>query len=256
MRDAMRLIVLITCAALALTSCNGDEQTNSDDLPEARPLLEESADQIQNASSLDVELDVDGYPVELEAQDLDALPADIPLYFKYAKGVYQAPDRLEATIQFGVGELSTTADLVALDRNHFLRGDLLTANRWVNAELIPGFSPASLMARPGGIAYALLSITDLEIVGEEDIEGLHVFRLRGTVEASAVHALTFGLIRSKHGFLKIEVYIEVGERRVAMIKLVDPSPVDVEDAEDTTWMISILDYNRDVSITPPPLGEE
>jgi hypothetical protein len=88
------------------------------------------------------------------------------------------------------------------------------------------------------------------------VEGLNVFRLRGTVEASAVHALTFGLIRSKHGLLKIEVYIEVGERRVAMIKLLDPPPADVEDAEDTTWMINILDYNRDVSITPPPLGEE
>ena len=177
------------------------------------------------------------------------------MIFKYAKGMFQAPDRLEATIQIGLGAFSTTAELVALDRDHYLRGDLLTANRWINAELIPGFSPASLMARPGGAAYALLSITDLEMVGEKDMDGLDVFHLRGTVEADAVHALTFGLIRSRQGTLKVDVYIEVSERRVALIKLHEPPPADETDSEETTWWINILDYNQEVSITPPPMDE-
>jgi hypothetical protein len=255
-RYLMRMIVWTTCAAFLLTSCGGDEKKDTDDLPVARPLLEESADQIQKASSLDVEIDVDGYPVALGAANLETVPVDVPLYFKYAKGVFQAPDRLEATIQFSLDAFNTSADLIALDRDHYFRSELLTANRWIHAELIRGFSPASLMASPGGIAYALLSITNLEMVGQEDMDGLDVFHLRGTVQANALYSLTFGLIRTKEGELKIEVFIGIDDRRVALIKLLEPPPAEVVDSEDTTWMISILDYNRDVSITPPPLGED
>lgn len=255
-RRMIMLWTLATSVGLLLAGCNGEEKQKPEELPAPRPLLQESADQIQDASSLEVELDVEGYPVALQTEALKTDQVDVPLEFKYAKGVFQAPDRLEATIQFSVGVVSTTADLVALDRDHYLRGDLLTANQWVNTEVIPGFTPAALLARPGGIPYALMSITNLEIVGKEDIDGQKVFHLRGTIEASAVNALTFGLIRSKQGSLKIEVYIEVSERRVAQIKLLEPPPPDVEDAEDTTWRINILDYNRDVTITPPPTGQE
>jgi hypothetical protein len=240
-----------------MTSCKGsgaNKPTNV--LPAAGPLLNESANQIQNASSLDVEIDVTGYPVELGTSTLDSVPADTPLYFKYAKGVFEAPDRLEATIEFSVGVFSTTATLIALDRDHYLRSDLLTANHWINAEIIPGFSPASLMARPGGIASALESVTNLEMVGQEDMDGLEVFHLRGTVQSSAFYSLTFGLIRTQTGEINIEVFITVSDRRVALIKLYEPPPSDVTDSDDTTWAINILDYNRDVTITPPPLSED
>ncbi len=256
MRHVVRMIVWMVCAAFLITSCKGSDKKETTELPAARPLLDESASQIQNASSLEVELDVEGYPVELAAPSLDAVPTDVPLYFKYAKGVFEAPDRLEATIEFSLGVISTTATLVALDRDHYLRSELLTGNRWINAEIIPGFSPASLMARPGGIAFALESVTNLEMVGQEDMDGLDVFHLRGTVQASAFYSLTFGLIRTQTGEIKIEVYIAVKDRRVALIKLVEPPPADVPDSEETTWAINILDYNQDVTITPPPLNED
>jgi hypothetical protein len=256
MRYFRRMIILMICAALLITSCKSSDNKPTTELPAARPLLDESANQIQNASSLDVEIDVEGYPVELGTTTLDTVPADTPLYFKYAKGVFEAPDRLEATIEFSVGVISTTATLIALDRDHYLRSDLLTANHWINAEIIPGFSPASLMARPGGIASALEAINNLEMVGQEDMDGLEVFHLRGTVQASAFYSLTFGLIRTQTGEIKIEVYITVSDHRVALINLYEPPPADATDSEDTTWAINILDYNRDVTITPPPLNED
>jgi hypothetical protein len=256
MRYLRRMIVWMICAALLLAGCKGNDNKPTSELPAARPLLDESANQIQNASSLDVELNVEGYPVELGTTTLDTMPADSPVYFKYAKGVFEAPDRLEATIEFSVGVLNTTATLIALDRDHYLRSDLLTANHWINAEIIPGFSPASLMAQPGGIASALESVNNLEMIGQEDMDGLEVFHLRGTVQASAFYSLTFGLIRTQTGEIEIEVYISVNDRRVALIKLVEPPPADVQDSGNTTWAINFLDYNRDVTITPPPLNED
>jgi hypothetical protein len=253
MSTLMRPITLIICAALILTGCGGSDQQNPDDLPAARPLLEGSADQIQNAHSLEVEMNVEGYPVKFAADHLESFPVEWSLIFKYARASFLSPDRLQATIQFGVADASTTAELIALDRDHYFRSSLLTANRWLNMEVIPGFSPAALMARPGGIAYALLSITDLEMVGRDDVDGLDVFHLRGTVQASALYSLTFGLIHTREGDLRIEVYIGVKDRRVSLIKIHEPPPPDADDPENTTWRINILDYNQDISITPPPI---
>lgn len=252
MRYLTRILITITCFAGLLAGCGG-EKDEPEALPEARPLLEESAALIQTADSLEVELDVSGYPVKIDTPALH-LAAGVPLFFKYARGVFQSPDRISASIQFSLDALSTTAQLIALDRDHYFRFDVL-GNYWFRGELIPGFSPAALMARPGGIAYALASITELEMVGREDLDGVPVFHLQGIVQAGAVHALTFGLIRTREGDLKIEVYIQTANRHVSLIKIHDPPPENAERRENTTWTISIVDYNQDVSIVPPPEDE-
>lgn len=259
MRDIKRLLnMLMIMALLALTmiGCSsGDDDTTTDDanLPEAGPLLEDSVEQITEAESIEVEMDVRGYPVEVEVDGLD-LPPELPLHFKYARGIFQAPDRMNASIQFSLGNFSTTADLIALDRDHYFRGDLLTANRWINDELIQGFSPAALLSQEMGIPFALASITGLEMLGRTRLHGIDMFRLGGTIQASAVHSLTFGLIRSRDGELTIEVYISTNDYRVAQIRLIEPPPTADAQNDATTWEISILNYNQAVEITAPSLS--
>jgi hypothetical protein len=251
MRHLLRFTVLFAIAALLVTGCGRKHnQDQPEELPAARPLLDQSASYIQNARSFGLELAVSGYPVEINLNGLD-VPSDTVLEFKYAKGVFQAPDRIDANIQFSLGDFTTSAELIALDREHYFRAEAF-GNHWLSGELISGFSPASLLAQPGGIGHALQSISDLQMVGKIDLDGLPVFRLSGTIQASNVHSLTLGLIRTQEGLLKIEVYIQVKDQRVAQITLFDPPPADAQDQEETTWKISIMDYNQDVSITPPP----
>ncbi|MBI5958855.1 MAG: LppX_LprAFG lipoprotein [Chloroflexi bacterium] len=254
MHRQLHLIILTVLMAALLAGCGGNKQDDNEDLPEARPLLEEGASYLQDAQSFELEMDVSGYPVNIKTDKLEPSD-DEPLLFKYARGVFQAPDRIDANIEFGVGEFSTTAQLVALDREHYFRGQLL-GNRWIRGELIEGFSPASLIAQPGGIPYALLSISNLTMQGRTDLDGLPVFHLSGTIQANNVHSLTFGLIRTQQGTINIEVYIQVKDRRVVQIRLIDPPPVQAEDEEPTSWQITFAGYNRDVTITPPPLQEE
>jgi hypothetical protein len=253
MRLIKRILTLTLGMALLITGCSGTKN-KSKTLPDARSEITQGVQQLQNAKSFGLEMQVSGYPVQIVLQGVQ-LPSDMPLLFKYAKGVFQAPDRIDATIQFSLGEVSTTAELIALDGEHYFRSDVLTANQWLKGELIPGYSPASLISDTDGIAHALNAITDLQMVGQEDLQGLNVYHLRGTVQASDVHALTFGLIRTQQGTLAVDVYIEVDSGRIAQIIISDPPPPDATSPEPTLWQINFTGYNEDVSITPPPTAE-
>jgi len=256
MRHLIRIVFLLVIAASLMAGCDGDNgnNNNTDDLPSASSLLDESAGYIRDASSFELEIDVNGYPVELTVGGLN-LPVDVPLEFKYARGVFQAPDRIDANIQFSLGEISTTADLIAIDHDHYLRGDI-TSNRWIQEELIKGFTPQSLISGSGGIPDALKSISDGEMVGRIDLDGLDVFHIHGTIEASAVNALTFGLIRTREGQLAIDVYVLVDDHKVAQITLVEPPPAENGDDEPTTWLINLMEYNNDVSIAAPDMDND
>lgn len=260
-KNLLNMLIIITMLAVGTAGCGSDDQNDnaddaqSEDLPEPLLLLEESVEKLQEAESIEIEMDVEGYPVEVEVENLE-LPENMPILFKYARGIFQSPDRMQANIQFSLGDFSTTADLIALSSDHYFRGDLLTANRWINAELIPGFSPAALMSAEIGIPFALASITGLQMLDRTRLRGNDVFHLAGMIDADDVHTLTLGLIRSSSGQLGIEVYISAFDYRVAKITLVDPPPADVDEAEATTWEINILNYDQAVTITAPETGSD
>lgn len=244
------IMLILTGGVLLLTGCGGDDGNES--LPEARPLLEEAAGKVQQAESFGVIIDVSGYPVILGSGDLN-LPEELPLSFTYAEGSFQAPNQIDADVDIHLGEAGTTAQLIAIGDDHYLRGDLITLGQWLKVVLIPGFTPASLMSEDGGIAHALNSVTSLEMVGKKDLDGVNVYHLRGRVRAADVNALTFGLIRTTEGEIDIEVYILRDNKEVHQIILHEPAPSD-SDEEETTWEITFLDYNKPVSITAPDMG--
>lgn len=246
----LRFVVLLgLCATLALAGC-GDGKDEAEALPEARPLLEEAVTKIQEADSFQLEISVSGYPVQIDVGNFE-LPEDFPLVFQYAEGGFVAPDQLEASVQVTLGDLGTTVQMIALGRDQYMQSDLLTQDRWIKQEIIPGFTPASLMAADGGITDALSSINNLAMVGREDLDGLDVYHISGTVEASEVYSITFGLIGTTAGELQVDVYILDDDHYVDRLVLHEPLPADVEDQDPTKWTIMLHSYNEPVTISVP-----
>jgi hypothetical protein len=256
MRHLQWLTILILLFSFMAVGCD-PEPTET---PEARPLLDEAANQIQSAESFSMEIDVEGYPVEIEVGDAIVLPDDLPLLFEYATGTFVSPDQLQGSVEVGLGEFRTTISMIILGNEQYMRSELLTQDQWVEQPIIEGFSPSSLLANGTGIPYALKSIQNLEMLGLKDLDGLEVYQLRGTLPAQAVYALTFGLIGTQAGQLEVDVYILPDSHKVEQIILREPLPEGVdttqEDVSPTTWTITMLDYNEPIPISAPTSESE
>lgn len=255
--------VFIAGASLLLAACGDSEE--DEPLPEARTLLDEATQKVEDAASFELEITLTGYPVYIQVGDFP-LPMDLPLQFDYARGTFVAPDRLSADVQVSLGDLAATVNLVAIGNQQYMRSDILTQGRWLQEEIIPGFAPSVLLARQGGITSALDSISNLEMVGRADLDGLDVYHLTGQIQAANLYALTFGLMGATEGALDVDVYVMADEHTVEQIVLHEPPPVlatqqpaaeataeagESAALEPTVWTISLQGYNGDYAIQAP-----
>jgi len=260
MRHLIRLVALAIAAvalAVALAACNGDGQ--SDDptaLPSPRTLLTDTTRQMESASSFVIELSVSGSPVQIDVGDIP-LAEEVPLVFEYARGTYVAPDQLQATIDIRVGDAVARTELIALGTDQYLRSDLLTQGNWIREQVIDGFSPADLMAPETGIPSALTKVRNVEMVERTDLDGVPVYHLTGTIDASDVHSVTFGLMGTRSGEMRVDLYVLTDGHWLEQLVIHEPLPDDAEEGvEPTRWTINVLDYNQDISIATPELGEQ
>lgn len=249
------LAIVVVALTVALAACNGDGE--SDDptaLPSPRTLLTDTTSRIESATSFVIEISVSGLPVQINISDV-TLPPEIPLVFEYARGTYVAPDQLQAAIDIRVGDTVARTELIALGPDQYMRSDLLTQGNWIQEQVISGFSPASLMAPETGIPSALAKVQNLEMVERTDLDGVPVYHLTGTIDASDVHALTFGLMGTRAGAMRLDLYVLTDGHWLEQLVLHEPLPDNAEEgAEPTRWTINVLDYNQDISIATPELA--
>ena len=257
MRHTKRFLILSVSLLLIsalIAGCGGDDDTDSETLPEAEDLLNDAIDNLESATSFEMTVGVSGYPVIIQINGL-GLPDETQLAFKYASGTFAAPDSMQASVEFSVGDITAAAELIAIGRDQYLQMNLLTGSRWLNQELIEGFSPSSLLSAETGIPHALRNVSGLELAGKKDLDGLAVYLLTGKVQAADVNAFTFGLINTQTGELDIEVYVLTDEHLVEQVVLREPLPAQAQDEEPTTWTINIANYNEPVEIVAPATEE-
>lgn len=260
MRQLRQLFVL-TCVLAALVAALGACNTNDGDgeptaVPSARTLLNDAIRQIASATSFLIEISVSGLPVRIQVADA-VLPEELALVFEYARGTFVAPDRLQAEIDVRVADAVTRTEVIALGDDQFMRSDLLTQGNWVKENVIVGFSPSDLLAPDRGIPSALSKIRNLELVERTDLDGVPVYHLTGSIEAQDVYSLTFGLMGTREGQMSLDIYLLTDGNWVEQIVMREPLPASAEEgAEPTRWTINVLDYNQDITINAPELGEQ
>lgn len=241
----MRYVLLMLI--LVLAACNGDS-SNDDDTPEPEALLSEAASNINEAESFRLELRQSGAPTYFSFPSFD----DVDITLNTASAVFDSPNSILAKISVSLGGLVQDVDVIAIEDRQYYNQSVITGGDWVQETLVEGFQPANLTSEELGIGNALNSMSNVTLVGNEEIESVPVYHIRGTVDAELARSITFGLMATASGDIQMNVYIRrEGTRHIARIELVEPSPADAETDLSKTWEIDFEGYNQPVSIQEP-----
>jgi hypothetical protein len=240
-----KMLILLGLVATVLVACNNDDGNgNNDDLPEPRPLLNETADHFDEATAFEMQLRQNGEPTLVT----EAL--GVPITFDRAQAIFVAPDRLSALVNVAIDALTQEVEIVVVGGDQYAKNRFLTAGQWQEFVFASGFNGRDLQSDELGIGNALRDVQNLELQGREEIDSVQVYHLTGDVDARKVRSVTVGLIGTRTGIIPIEIFVRTRDSFLARIILTEP-PKDESETE-TVWTVDFFGYNRDgLSVNAP-----
>jgi len=212
---------------------------------DAGSLLNGAGLTIQQTKSVKIKLQATGAPAFV-----NTIGAGL-VQFLSADGEYQAPASISATVKAKLLGVAGQVDIVAIGDTQYYRNAILTGGKFVNSTFAPGFNAQQLVSSDQGIKSALQSITDLTLVGQENLFGTSVYHLKGNAPGPKVTSLTVGLIQS-NSTVNVDVYIDTTSLRAIDVVLTQPETVSATEPNPTKWDLELYDYDVPVTITPPP----
>jgi hypothetical protein len=249
----MRLKIWILILLLILAACNGDDE--ADDAGESlnpAALLENAAQQLDDADSFELVLEVSGAPVLLDA---DTIGLDTQIQFRRAEGSVARPDGLQANVTVLIEDSAVEIEMIAVAEDQYLFHPIFTLGQWQAITFSEDFNPETLVSGDVSIANALRSLQEVTYMGEADLDGLSVHHLHGQVEAAQVKAVTVDLIGTETGNVEADIFIRQDNGRLEQMVLVEPINPEVDPEAFSTWAIGIYNYGADVTITAPEVED-
>ena len=181
------------------------------------------------------------------------LDADNSLAFRRAEGIYQTPDRAQATVRVIGPGVITEVEFISIAANQW-ETNILTGE-WQALPPNWGFNPASLFDKDIGIQSILdTDLHDLELLDYEELEelpGQLLYVLQGKLYGERLYQLSFGMIGP--GDLEVRFWVAPETFELLRIEITDPRP---DASEATLWRFDFWDFNQDWEILPPEIGEE
>lgn len=169
--------------------------------------------------------------------------------FREAEGSFVSPDKVEATVKVIVPGIVAEVSIIGIGAQEW-ETNILTG-QW---QLVPdeyAFQPAVLFNPDGGIQQAIgMHLTDVEMLGMAELEelpGLQLYHLHGTMDGANVSELTLGLIDPQP--LDVQLWIEPGTFYLHRVEIIDPVNDGAE--EPTNWQLDFWDFDRVIDIQPP-----
>ena len=231
-------LLSILVLGLILAGCAGSTEPPPDPLA----LIDEAAGYIQTADSFAVTIERSGAPVYIDTTGL--------INFLRATGDYVAPDRVQARVRVLVSGIAGDIDVIAIGTDQYYRHPILTGGQWLNAEFSPGFNAETLVRSESGLGRAMSALQNVEMVGQEDVDGIAMWHIKGTAVGSEVAALTIGLIPAEDDVL-VDLYIRTDDHHAERMQLVQPDTVSESEPVPSTWTVEVYDYNGDYTIDVP-----
>ncbi len=212
--------------------------------PELPPqdIITRAAERMKTAPGFHFVIDRQGAPAFLDP--------DQTLSFRRAEGDYAAPDRAQASVRIIAPGIVAEIQAIAIGERYWETNFLTGEWQELPAEL--AFNPAILFDPETGLQPILLAdLTNLTLNGVvelEDLPGLSLYHLTGTLDTTHLYDLSYTLIGPDP--VQAEIWITPDTFDLYRILLTESATS--EGGETTLWQVDFWNIGETVEISPPP----
>lgn len=232
---------LLPFALILLLAACGGPPPEPTPVPTPTPTPREIAAQIgratQAAQSVHFLITLSGKPVSADEAGLTTLNS--------MEGDLKRPDAVLALLKITLGGTIAEIRTVSLAGKQYATNPI--TREWQC--LAPGaaFDPAVLFSADQGIEQLLQNgFSEISLVGIEDLNGAPNYRLRGTLPAEAVQALSQNLLGA--GPVAVDLWADVATSRASKLVIVDTAS---DPAAPSTWTVEFSGYDKTVEVRAP-----
>lgn len=227
---------LVALASL-LAACGGGEEPETLLPPESEVVLEAAAGEMGSVESVRFMIERSGAPVYIDPLDT--------LSFESAEGQFAAPSSANALVTLAVGSVNAQIGAIAIDGKTWLTNPI--TGEWEDAPEGYVFDPATLFDPELGWRPLLASgLSDVEWVGEEEINGEPRYHIRAQADQDRVAVILAGLIEKQP--VELDMWIEPSTGRVREAELST-----VSEGQTSDWYIEFTEFGEPVEIAPPDI---
>jgi len=227
------LVALVSLVA----ACGGGSEPDAVLPPESDVVLEAAANEMGSVESVRFMIERSGAPIYIDPLDT--------LNFASAEGQFSAPSSANALVTLAVGSINAQIGAIAIDGTTWLTNPI--TGEWEDAPDGYIFDPATLFDPEQGWRPLLASgLSDVEWVGEEEINGEPRYHIRAQADQDRVAVILAGLIKKQP--VELDMWIEptTGYVREAELSTVN-------EGQTSDWYIEFTEFGEPVEIAPPDI---
>jgi lipoprotein LprG len=227
-RRLFAVLLALSAATALIAGCSSGTKQSGPPLPDATPLVKQSADATKALKSAHLVLTVNGkisgLPIKILTGDLTTTPSTA------ASG--------NTTITFGGSDIQ--ANFVIADGNLFAT---LTPNKWSDfGKASDIYDVASLLSPDVGVGNVLANFSDAKAVSRDTINGQPTIQISGNISADAVNKIAPPFNASKP--MPATVWVqETGDHQLAQIK--------IDKSSGNSVQMTLSNWNQPVTVTKP-----
>jgi len=228
---------VLLAIVLVIAGCGGDNDTGLDEDVSVDEILSNASSRLADTESVRFRMDIEGATYIDDSRTLRLLNA---------RGTMARPDRVDVEFQIEVaGAPKVSIRMITIGEDAWTT-DIVTG-RWVEAQEEFGYNPSVLYDNQDGLGPVMGKLSNPELVGVEDLDGVETYHIRGTATQEVIEPLTAGTMSGNE--ITVDVWIDGENWNLMRVTVAEPTDEGIDDP--ATWTLTLGDHDEQVTIERP-----
>lgn len=237
MKGRKAILVVVALGIVLLAGCGLVPGQGED----AESYLADAVTHMNGLDGYEFQLSHSGPPVSVDAEGRTT--------FVSASGQFVSPDKASTTVKISLGSIVAEISVVSIGDTQWGSNPLTGSFQELDDTYT--YKPARFLDPESGFFTTLGDeLTDLELVGEEELEempGVKLQHITGNLPGEVISDVSYGLISGESA--EVDLWIDPAADEIHRVKFTDPTTVD--DEEPTTWQFDFWNFGKTAEIESP-----